>query len=133
MWLTLPDWHGSRLRSIAPRPLLPPHETARHDEACAQAAPHAGQQARVTARACPNMEAARTNERAPLCANQNQPRTVPYRTARQVKFEQDVEIRRQEEAAARGYQFRASPVPQASLEPRYEEMLLRQVGQGRGG
>ena len=44
----------------------------------------------------------------------------------QVKFEQDVEIRRQEAAAARAYQFRANPVPPTSLEPRYEEMLLRQ-------
>ncbi|KAG2452703.1 hypothetical protein HYH02_002935 [Chlamydomonas schloesseri] len=41
-----------------------------------------------------------------------------------VKFEQDLAIRRAEEEAARNRKFRASPLPAAVVEPRYERMLL---------
>ncbi|GFR46503.1 hypothetical protein Agub_g8083 [Astrephomene gubernaculifera] len=42
-----------------------------------------------------------------------------------VKMEQDMAIRRAEEAAARSRHFKASPVPDAVVEPRYEHMLVK--------
>lgn len=36
----------------------------------------------------------------------------------QVKFEQDLELRRQEQQAAKNYKFRASPVPDVVFEPK---------------
>ncbi|KXZ49884.1 hypothetical protein GPECTOR_19g335 [Gonium pectorale] len=42
----------------------------------------------------------------------------------EVKLEQDLAMRRAEEEAARNRHFKASPVPSAVLEPRYERMLM---------
>ncbi|PNH10404.1 hypothetical protein TSOC_002848 [Tetrabaena socialis] len=48
----------------------------------------------------------------------------------QVKLEQDLAIRRQEEEAARATHFRASPVPASVAEPRYERLLLEAEASG---
>ena len=46
------------------------------------------------------------------------------KTIMQVKLEQDLEIKRQEEEAARSYRFKSSPIPPSVSEPKYERMML---------
>ena len=46
------------------------------------------------------------------------------KTIMQVKLEQDLEIKRQEEEAARSYRFKSSPIPHSVSEPKYERMML---------